>query len=640
MRIERVRLRNYRQYRDVSFTYPATREHDLHLVFGDSGLGKTNLMNAMCWCLYGRERYLSEENAGLPVAHCGREGLPADHSLSVDLTLSWSDDGESRTGVFERQDGDRSVFRWIVPRATGTESYVGTEAAKHVELFIPEAMKDYFFFDGEKLQQYLFEHSGNSVRQALFFLSKVTLIETVLEHMKSVEVDLQKRAARGDPNMEALVSQKEGISVELRTANAELLLAEKEKGTALQERERYARIVHGHEDAVELAKKQESLESQLELGETQEKNATLVAQAAMYRVALLLYSREAVTKFIAIVEEKESLRQLPPPIEASVVQHMLDTAQCICERSLPDRSPERAAIEALKRRALTNSELGDAVHGIRGGASALSMGLARDVGAWRTARNHLDTIRQVNTKGRAELREVKEALYKHDLATVREAQRKYDEFTDVFERATERIGYLKGKIEDANRDLVGKQNEIEDANSRKQIVVQLRRKLDLLKRAIVCLVKARDDRIQLMRRCVESDFKTTFMNLMWQKELYKDAYLDDSYGIHVVHRSGSEALATMAEGEKQCAAVAFTLALHEVAGYPGPIVVDFPFGRTNGQMKESMAQVFLDVSRRRQVILLVLKDEYESVAHLLDPEIASKHALSAQSGETTLEVIR
>jgi DNA sulfur modification protein DndD len=639
MRIERVRLRNYRQYRDVSFAYPATREHDLHLIVGDNGLGKTNLMNAMCWCLYGRERYLSEQNAGLPVAHCGREGLPADYSVSVEVGLSWSADGESMTGVFERQDGDRSVFRWIVPSATGTESYVGAEAMKHVERFIPEAMKDYFFFDGEKLQQYLFEHSGNSVRQALFFLSKVTLIETVLEHMKSLEVDLQKKAAKGDPNTEALVSQKEGISTELRTDNAELLLAEKEKETAFQERERYARIVHGHEDAVELAKKQELLESQLGPGEATERDATLVAQAAMYRVALLLYSREAVTKFNAILEEKESLRQLPPPIEASVVQRMLDDAQCICERKLPERSPERAAIEALKRQVLTNSALGDAVRPIRGGASALFMGLARDVGAWRTARNHLDTIRQFNIQRRAELREIKEALYKHDLATVREAQRKHDEFADVFVKATERIGYLKGKIEDANGDLLRKQNEIEAANSKKQIVVQLRRELDLLKRAIACLEKARHDRIQLMRRCVESDFKTTFMDLMWQKDLYKDAYLDDSYGIHVVHLSGSEALATMAEGEKQCAAVAFTLALHEVAGYPGPIVVDFPFGRTNGQMKENMAQVFLDVSRRRQVILFVLKDEYQSVAHLLDPELASKHALAGRSGETTAEVI-
>ncbi len=53
MRIEEVKLQNYRQYADSVIRFEPSGEHDLHIVLGDNGLGKTNLMNAVEWCLYG-----------------------------------------------------------------------------------------------------------------------------------------------------------------------------------------------------------------------------------------------------------------------------------------------------------------------------------------------------------------------------------------------------------------------------------------------------------------------------------------------------------------------------------------------------------------------------------------------------------
>ena len=67
MRIERVVLRNYRQFRQAQVTFRKRPDTDLHFVVGTNGTGKTNLLNAINWCLYGDEPHLAKDSEGLPL---------------------------------------------------------------------------------------------------------------------------------------------------------------------------------------------------------------------------------------------------------------------------------------------------------------------------------------------------------------------------------------------------------------------------------------------------------------------------------------------------------------------------------------------------------------------------------------------
>ena len=54
MRIERVSIKNFRQYKNVVFEFDKKGQCDLHIILGNNGIGKTNLLNAISWCLYGK----------------------------------------------------------------------------------------------------------------------------------------------------------------------------------------------------------------------------------------------------------------------------------------------------------------------------------------------------------------------------------------------------------------------------------------------------------------------------------------------------------------------------------------------------------------------------------------------------------
>ncbi len=77
-------------------------------------------------------------------------------------------------------------------------------------------------------------------------------------------------------------------------------------------------------------------------------------------------------------------------------------------------------------------------------------------------------------------------------------------------------------------------------------------------------------------------------------------------------RRGHDALGTMSQGETQAVAIAFTLALHTVSGYEGPLMIDAPLAKTNGRMRENMAQMLLELSKTKQVVMFVMPSEFTS----------------------------
>ena len=94
MRIEKLILKNYRQFRDSKIIFPQRSEADLHIIIGVMGTGKTNILNAINWCLYGDEPHLSKDSNQLPVLNLIR-GKPSllivviTNSPVVPLSTSW-----------------------------------------------------------------------------------------------------------------------------------------------------------------------------------------------------------------------------------------------------------------------------------------------------------------------------------------------------------------------------------------------------------------------------------------------------------------------------------------------------------------------------------------------------------------------
>ena len=105
MRIENIEIQNFRQYRNLSFKFPhSTGDNDLHIIFANNGVGKTNVLNAITWCLYDTEMHLGDKNTALAILNNQkvqelREHLPEGGNAIGDATvriLFSSDDGSEK----------------------------------------------------------------------------------------------------------------------------------------------------------------------------------------------------------------------------------------------------------------------------------------------------------------------------------------------------------------------------------------------------------------------------------------------------------------------------------------------------------------------------------------------------------------
>jgi len=63
-----LELENYRQYREQKIEFSTGEDGKrITIIEGANGAGKTNILNAVTWCLYGIEQHIGDKDKGLPI---------------------------------------------------------------------------------------------------------------------------------------------------------------------------------------------------------------------------------------------------------------------------------------------------------------------------------------------------------------------------------------------------------------------------------------------------------------------------------------------------------------------------------------------------------------------------------------------
>src|SRR4030067_1005407 len=67
MKLDFLHMKNFRQYRDVKIDFSRFPADNFIIIQGINGAGKTNILNAITWCLFGKELHTKSKYAGLPI---------------------------------------------------------------------------------------------------------------------------------------------------------------------------------------------------------------------------------------------------------------------------------------------------------------------------------------------------------------------------------------------------------------------------------------------------------------------------------------------------------------------------------------------------------------------------------------------
>ncbi|WP_217523198.1 AAA family ATPase [Pleurocapsa sp. PCC 7327] len=100
LRLKQIRLKNWKCYREQIIRFNLNTDKNIWIIFGQNGYGRTSLLEAIIWYLYGNEGVLTKK---LP-DYFNRIALKKRKPLELLVQLNFEENGKIILSV-ERQPG-------------------------------------------------------------------------------------------------------------------------------------------------------------------------------------------------------------------------------------------------------------------------------------------------------------------------------------------------------------------------------------------------------------------------------------------------------------------------------------------------------------------------------------------------------
>lgn len=654
MRIERLSLKNFRQFSDVQILFKkGDGKKDIHIFVGVMGTGKSNILNAINWCLYGEEPYLSREDRQLPLINVGLLETAQDGD-NYRVTVEMNAESAGRHISFIREEiievrgrtsstpvSCRSVrrqFKVIIPDEHGNSKlFDGDEAQEKVDLFVPHGIREFFFFDGERLDRYFRDATGQKIRNAIHQISQVGLLERTRDHLEKVVGDMQKDAGKLSPDIESIRRQHEEAQRDVQKHTKGIEECKSEIASAKQRIQELELNLKNVPETEELENRRKNLRANLGAVEDVLKKRMAAKNDYLFWAGTRVFLRRAIEDTISAIDRMYLSKELPPTFDKRLLEKLLADGRCICGRPLRTPSPEEDAV----RRVIDTIRLSpDASQRLMTLDASLRAVMA-DVWAYAernsTLTAEITALQSEIQRISNDVGEIDSTLAGFNVDRIREWNAERKKLEEAMETCQQRLGVLKELKAGAER----REKELSDqlkAEIRKESrVAELKNDIAFAENAMRVLEAANKGILERIRRNIEKRTHQNFMELHWKKETYEKIVIDHDYTISPVHVLGLDSLGTMSGGEREVLALSFSIGLHEISGFDSAIVIDRPFAMVSGITRSHIAEIFSKIGSQRQIVLLLTPEDYAAdVCQVLGPVASTVRQLRLLANEKEL----
>lgn len=650
MKIFSTILENYRQYKGMIRIDFATGKENITIIQGDNGSGKSNIMNAVVWCLFNDEIFRSKNNEGRPeinesVMASLNTNETANASVSVILgeekpelefirTITYL---KSATGEAEYMGGE---FKGYQIKSTGHDQIADPEWEVS-KRFIPKDLRSFFFFDGEKMDQY-FEDTS-SVKSNVERISQIDVLDDVIKTLNSTIRAIEKEIGKLSPECQE-IEEKRNEEQEKRDAcqlkldelgpEFEALKAEKAKIDEYLKNNSMELVREKSRRRKELESKQESLLQQKE--KINEELRHVVANAIPG-----VYAYFALNHAVSLIEDETNKGTLPPNIKDVFLKELLENGVCICGRSLDESDSCRKNIEELLKKVVPGDVADDATQGKYAIQSILkNVDFRPEFKEKLTKRGILDKeLESLNNSISA----ISEQLKSYDDARIQEMEIKRQTIETQIQNNRREFGKTEQMMIDWDSNIKSYQEAIERSSKDNEKFGYLNRQSQYASHLYTMFNRIKEEIISKVRERLERKTHEHFFRMIWKENAFSDVRIIDlgkKYKISVLSPNGAECLGDLSAGERQVLALSFTAALYGVSGYSVPVIIDTPLGRISGATRDNIASVLPGYLSDTQLIMTMTDTEYtDSVRQKMKGSVGKEYRILYDEATQTSKVV-
>lgn len=659
MRIEKLEIKNYRQYRNVTFDFAKKDgKPDIHVVLGRNGTGKTNMLNAITWCLYEEESHLGDKNASISELNTeaiseARKNGQNTVSLSVAMTIATDDMARPKLRI--RRIADFNVKpRSVQPTEVRIEvqeylsdgknwnAYTAQDLQQStISRHIPHEINEYIFFDGEQLEKYFQGANREKLQNGINSLTQVNLINrafTALEDYRKRDLTPKIKEV-GDDVIDRIQDEIQQQEMLKAAELADLEEYKKQKASIGADIIKYDEIISTNEKLEE----QKNTYAQLEA-----KYDALDGQLVKLNKELMLFVREQYTLFgmysafssyYKYVKAEADKGNLPPHFDKSMLLKMMNSSKCgVCGQTLTTEAYDyiQRVIDKMSVSSEVAVQLQQSLPVMRANFDEMNkfpVKLKSYQDERRRLEQEIKVCDQELTNYQLILNSIpgKEAIL-DAIHKKKDAAELLSTTEQGIGACNERIKKIDEKLEQLNENLKTQMRK----NEKMSGLLAQREYVDNCK-AILTEIK-NETVVETRNRIQEETFKI-FQDLIWKKDTFSRIEIGEDYTFKLFDKYENQTLGSCSAAERALLALSFTLALQDVSGHSSLLYIDTPIGRVDTENRANFMNNLLDVARNKQVILTFTPTEFDhTVSNILTGNTSTFGELLSEEGVTTLKV--
>lgn len=653
MRIESIEIKNFRQYQSAKLEFKRnTKVGDIHIILGENGEGKTNILNAITWCFYGEESHLGDKNYALPMinsqyANALREKGEQSGEVSVTVKL----ETEEGPYVFMRH----AIFSLYGKEPVKTDEKLGIldpkmkyyEDDETVEMFVyryvPQDINEYIFFDGEQLDNYFKEGKRDKIESGIKDLTQASIVnKTIDSFSRYLKQEIYPVLAKADDD-KVLFAQKRVIDLEqkVETAQKTVVELESQKADCIRKITELKDIIKGHEKLKVKAMRMDQIEISLNDYHAQKdvKDGELMKFTRQYYVYFSIYA--SMKKLYDFILEKEKSGNLPPKVDKHLVQEILNTKECpICGSKHLDDEHIEFVMKVLKRLEISSNT-----------SNCLNKASGALIQYFKLLSQYEDEKKKIQKDILFCAKNIKELddEYKElsdfmknvvDSEKIKKAITEHEAYSSIKDELISKIAIESQSLLLLQEQQKSAKDELQQVLKQNAAYAKLGKQKEFCEESIRVLKKTMTEVLSDCRMELQQETFEKFKALMWKKDTFKEVIIDEDYIFHLLNNYDEETLGSCSAAERGLLALSFTMALQEISRHDSLLYIDTPLGRVGIKNRINFAEVLKNIGEEKQIILSFTPSEYDSsVKSILAGNYSSFHELVYNQGLTTVKKI-
>jgi DNA sulfur modification protein DndD len=611
--IKEVRLQNFKGYRNPSpIKFSCDKEKNVTLIYGVMGAGKTSFFEAINWALYGK-KVEGKKNTILDLSNIAgkylldelEESEQAEVKVEIDFEHTGYDYYLSRGAFFQKRKNKLNYLRendhvklHTVSDTSQSRTYdsrKGDEETifKMISNILPFSSREYFLFDGEKLDKFSSIDSSSEIKNAIRQVLGLTDLENARQNLKKIEKELSKEfnllegkndevrlttmsINRIDDEIKKLddkIVEDEDLLIKVRAEfkiNEEKIDSFKEEIGKIEERKRLEKNID--DTKVKLKTQRKKLRSLL-------------------TSAYSSYSINTIIKGIDLLDKWQKEGKFPAEYyNLDFIEKILRERKCFFWSFEKDSEQERYFLSEKNRLISWNrstqehlTQLFGDLKGYKEKSANLYSDIKKEHDIFVSLQGDLEEdtydLQQIN-------RDIKSNITDDEMRKCEETRSRLTKEKNDLET---KIGINKAKIEEKNADLKKLNKHLLTLTAKTDKGKIIKKKLELITNSIDYLEKLHEHYSQIKRKEVEELTKYLFESIFWKKTHFDQVKLSEDYKLVVSDRWDSEGRETFSAGEREVLSLSFVSALAKSASKYAPFVVDTPFARISNEPTDNIA---------------------------------------------------